>query len=200
MTSLRSHCASGALVLIAIVAATFSGGCQWVPKNQLTAAQAQSRALAEERNALLAENQNLKALREKFVDQQVDMEQQLAQLDAQVGLESRRVANYRNERDALKGQFDGLIKGASRVPAGESRRYGISGVLLAQAAGQRPVVPVAHNAGEFWPRRGLLKKPGTIRVIIGRPIPTAGREARDVIDDVRGWIETTLRRISAESR
>ena len=88
----------------------------------------------------------------------------------------------------------------TRVPAGESRRYGISGVLLAQAAGQRPVVPVAHNAGEFWPRRGLLKKPGTIRVIIGRPIPTAGREARDVIDDVRGWIETTLRRISAESR
>jgi 1-acyl-sn-glycerol-3-phosphate acyltransferase len=88
----------------------------------------------------------------------------------------------------------------TRVPAGETRRYGISGVLLAQAAGGRPVVPVAHNAGDFWPRRGLLKKPGTVRVVIGAPIPTAGREARDVIDDVRGWIEATLREISTKSR
>jgi 1-acyl-sn-glycerol-3-phosphate acyltransferase len=86
----------------------------------------------------------------------------------------------------------------TRVPAGETRRYGISGVLLAQAAGQRAVVPVAHNAGEFWPRRGLLKKPGTIRVVIGPPIATAGREARDVIEDVRRWIEANLRRISTD--
>jgi 1-acyl-sn-glycerol-3-phosphate acyltransferase len=86
----------------------------------------------------------------------------------------------------------------TRVPAGETRRYGISGVLLAQAAGGRPVVPVAHNAGDFWPRRGLFKKPGTVRVVIGSPIPTAGREARDVIDDVRRWIEATLREIGAD--
>ena len=88
----------------------------------------------------------------------------------------------------------------TRVPAGETRRYGISGVLLAQAAGGRPVIPVAHDAGDFWPRRGLLKKAGTVRVVIGAPIPTAGREARDVIDDVRRWIETTLREIAAKSR
>jgi 1-acyl-sn-glycerol-3-phosphate acyltransferase len=88
----------------------------------------------------------------------------------------------------------------TRVPAGETRRYGISGVLLAQAAGARPVIPVAHNAGDFWPRRGLFKKPGTVRVVIGTPIPTAGRDARDVIDDVRRWIEATLREIAAEAR
>jgi 1-acyl-sn-glycerol-3-phosphate acyltransferase len=88
----------------------------------------------------------------------------------------------------------------TRVPAGESRRYGISGVLLAQAAGGRPVVPVAHNAGDFWPRRGLFKKPGTVRVVIGAPIPTAGREPRDVIDDVRSWIEASLREIASKSR
>jgi 1-acyl-sn-glycerol-3-phosphate acyltransferase len=88
----------------------------------------------------------------------------------------------------------------TRVPAGETRRYGISGVLLAQAAGARPVVPVAHNAGDFWPRRGLLKKPGTVRVVIGAPIATAGREPRDVIDDVRRWIEARLREFAAKSR
>jgi 1-acyl-sn-glycerol-3-phosphate acyltransferase len=79
----------------------------------------------------------------------------------------------------------------TRVPAGQTRRYGLSGALLAAAAG-RPVVPVAHNAGTFWPRRGLLKRRGTIRVVVGRPIPTVGREPRDVNEDVRRWIEARL--------
>lgn len=76
----------------------------------------------------------------------------------------------------------------TRVPAGETRRYGMSGTLLAQAAG-RPVVPVAHNAGYFWPRRGLRKKPGTIEVVIGKPIETADRDAREINDEVQRWIE-----------
>ena len=36
------------------------------------------------------------------------------------------------------------------------------------------IVPVAHDSGYYWPRRGLLKKPGTIRVVIGPPIAAAG--------------------------
>ena len=51
------------------------------------------------------------------------------------------------------------------------------------------IVPVAHNAGYFWPRRGLLKKRGTIRVIIGPPIEAAGRDAREVNEEVQTWIE-----------
>lgn len=82
----------------------------------------------------------------------------------------------------------------TRVPAGQVRRYGMSGALLARAAG-RPVVPVAHNAGDFWPRRGLLKRPGKIRVVIGPPVPTAGRDPRDINEDVQRWIEATLREI-----
>lgn len=80
----------------------------------------------------------------------------------------------------------------TRVPAGQTRRYGLSGALLASVSG-RPVVPVAHNAGTFWPRRGWLKKPGTIRVVIGEPIPAAGREPRQINDQVQQWIEARLR-------
>jgi 1-acyl-sn-glycerol-3-phosphate acyltransferase len=83
----------------------------------------------------------------------------------------------------------------TRVRAGESRRYGISGALLAQAAG-RPVVPVAHNAGHYWPRRGLYKKPGTIRFVIGEPIETAGRDVRELMTEVQAWIEARLREMS----
>jgi 1-acyl-sn-glycerol-3-phosphate acyltransferase len=87
----------------------------------------------------------------------------------------------------------------TRVPAGETRRYGLSGALLATAAG-RPIVPVAHNSGEFWPRRSLLKKPGTIRVVIGAPVVTAGRDAREVNAEVQRFIETTLERMAAAAR
>ena len=87
----------------------------------------------------------------------------------------------------------------TRVPAGETRRYGMSGALLAAAAGV-PVVPVAHNAGEFWPRRGWLKRPGTIRVVIGPPIATAGVEPRALNEQVQRWIETTMAAMRVEPR
>ncbi len=79
----------------------------------------------------------------------------------------------------------------TRMRPGETRRYGVSGALLAQA-NERPVVPVAHNAGNYWPRRGWLKRPGTIRVAIGPPIDTRGRSARDINLQAQNWIETTI--------
>lgn len=82
----------------------------------------------------------------------------------------------------------------TRVPAGETRKFGVSGALLASRAGCL-VVPVTHDAGYYWPRRGLLKKPGTIRVVIGRPIPAAGREAREINAEAQDAIVTTLEQI-----
>ena len=79
----------------------------------------------------------------------------------------------------------------TRVREGETRRYGLSGALLAQAAG-RAIVPVAHDAGRYWPRRGLYKKPGTIRVVIGEPIATAGRDPRELTSEVQSWVEARL--------
>jgi 1-acyl-sn-glycerol-3-phosphate acyltransferase len=82
----------------------------------------------------------------------------------------------------------------TRVPAGETRRYGMSGALLAQAAGVG-VVPVAHNAGDYWPRRSWLKRPGTIRVVIGPLIRTAGVDPRVVTEQAQRWIEDTVARL-----
>ncbi|HKE97221.1 MAG TPA: lysophospholipid acyltransferase family protein [Povalibacter sp.] len=79
----------------------------------------------------------------------------------------------------------------TRVAPGESRKYGVSGALLASRAACK-IVPVAHDAGYFWPRRGWVKKPGTIRVVIGPPIDAAGRDPRELNEEVRTWIEGTL--------
>jgi 1-acyl-sn-glycerol-3-phosphate acyltransferase len=82
----------------------------------------------------------------------------------------------------------------TRMPPGQTRRYGVSGILLAAETG-RMIVPVAHNAGFFWPRRGLMKKPGTVRVVIGRPISATGRDVREVSEEIQSWIETQVSRI-----
>jgi 1-acyl-sn-glycerol-3-phosphate acyltransferase len=78
------------------------------------------------------------------------------------------------------------------MPPGETRKYGVSGAVLAAEA-DRLIVPIAHDAGYYWPRRGLLKKPGTIRVVIGPPIATAGRHPRDVNAEAQAWIEAHSR-------
>ena len=83
----------------------------------------------------------------------------------------------------------------TRMPVGQTRRYGMSGALLASGAGL-PVIPVAHNAGYFWPRRGWLKRPGTIRVVIGPPIETAGVEARFVNERAQKWIEEAVAKLA----
>ncbi|MHB8742918.1 MAG: lysophospholipid acyltransferase family protein [Sulfuricaulis sp.] len=79
----------------------------------------------------------------------------------------------------------------TRVAPGARRRYGIGGAMLAVETGY-PVVPVAHNAGRFWPRRGFLKRPGTVRVVIGPAIDSHGKSADEVRQLTEAWIEKTM--------
>jgi 1-acyl-sn-glycerol-3-phosphate acyltransferase len=84
----------------------------------------------------------------------------------------------------------------TRVVAGDTRKFGVSGAMLAIASG-KSVVPLSHNAGTFWPRRGFLKKPGMIRVIIGDAIEPAGKNPRELNEEVKQAIEAGLARIAS---
>ena len=84
----------------------------------------------------------------------------------------------------------------TRVVAGETRKFGVGGALLATSTG-KSVIPLAHNAGRFWVRRGIIKKRGTVRVIIGEPIESAGKDPRQLTEEVRRSIESGLARIAA---
>ena len=79
----------------------------------------------------------------------------------------------------------------TRVAPGHKRRYAMGGAVLAAETGY-PVVPVAHNAGSFWPRRGFLKKPGTVRVAIGPAIDPRGQKAEEIIRQAEEWIENKM--------
>jgi 1-acyl-sn-glycerol-3-phosphate acyltransferase len=79
----------------------------------------------------------------------------------------------------------------TRVAPGTRKRYAMGGAILAAETGY-PVVPVAHNAGSFWLRRGFLKKPGTVRVVIGPVIDPRGKKAEEIIKQAEGWIESRM--------
>ncbi len=95
------------------------------------------------------------------------------------------------------GRWVMIFPEGTRMPPGQTRRYGISGTLLAQEAG-RLLVPVAHNAGDFWPRRGLRKNPGTVRFCVGLPVDPAGRDAREVNEEIQRWVEAKVAQLRAE--
>ncbi|HVO00241.1 MAG TPA: lysophospholipid acyltransferase family protein [Steroidobacteraceae bacterium] len=91
-----------------------------------------------------------------------------------------------------EGEWIVIFPEGTRMPPGQTRRYGVSGALLARE-NERLIVPIAHDAGYYWPRRGLYKKRGTIRVVIGPPISAAGREPREVNEEAQAWIEAHSR-------
>jgi len=86
------------------------------------------------------------------------------------------------------GRWVVVFPEGTRVNPGEHGRYQRGGALLAQKSGA-PVVPVAHNAGSFWRRRGLIKRPGTIQVRIGPVIDPAGKTPREINRLAEEWIE-----------
>ena len=85
----------------------------------------------------------------------------------------------------------------TRVPPGETRKYGVSGAALAKEANVM-IVPVAHNAGDYWQRREFAKRPGTVHFCIGPPISAQGRPPKETNLVVQDWIETKMGEISSE--
>jgi len=82
----------------------------------------------------------------------------------------------------------------TRTAPGTTRRYKPGGAALAQQAGVL-VVPVAHNAGEFWRRNAFLKYPGEITVSVGRAIDPAGLDASEVNKRAAAWVEAEMHRL-----
>ena len=103
------------------------------------------------------------------------------------------VANQGKER--LKaGKWMILFPEGTRTPVGSHKPYRKGGARLAGLTGAT-VLPVAHNAGRFWPRNSFLKYPGLITVSIGPSIPSQGKSGDQLHEAVETWIEGEMRRI-----
>jgi 1-acyl-sn-glycerol-3-phosphate acyltransferase len=82
----------------------------------------------------------------------------------------------------------------TRTAPHENKKFNAGGALLALKSGY-PVIPIAHNAGSYWPRYSFLKYSGTIKVRIGPVITTTGRKATDINAEVESWIAQAMQDI-----
>jgi len=99
--------------------------------------------------------------------------------------------------------IDRLKKGISIVIFPEGTRskpgtklpYKKGGAILA-AKSEHRVIPVAHTAGEFWPKGFFSRQTGTIVLSIGPVIETKNRKAEDIMREAEDWIESKMKEIS----
>ena len=117
-------------------------------------------------------------------------------IDRSKGREAREQLLSKGAKRLQEGIHVAVFPEGTRVPVGTYEKFKPGGALLAAKSGV-PVVPVAHNAGYFWPRRGFFKKPGTIRMVIGKPFTTQGMKASEINRKVEQWIEQTRKEIGA---
>jgi 1-acyl-sn-glycerol-3-phosphate acyltransferase len=114
------------------------------------------------------------------------------------------VINRKNQRASLRSLLkqgtqylnEGLsvlvFPEGTRAGAGEVLKFNIGGAMLAHKTGF-PVIPVAHNAGDFWPRYSFFKYPGVIKVKIGPVIESKGRKAADINAEAEAWIRQAMK-------
>ena len=98
-----------------------------------------------------------------------------------------------------EGNWICIFPEGTRVNPGEKKRYRMGGALLAEYCAKQsedgkgyPIYPVAHNAGECWPRHSYIKKPGTITVSIGQPFTVEGLDPGEINEKVKNWIEAEV--------
>jgi 1-acyl-sn-glycerol-3-phosphate acyltransferase len=113
-------------------------------------------------------------------------------IDRSSGIKALKQLIKRGTQSLNNGRNVMIFPEGTRVPPGSKGSYNVGAALLAEQTNSE-IIPIAHNAGIFWGRRRLTKKPGTIDIIIGKSITTNGRKAQEVNQSLEDWIESTVR-------
>lgn len=101
-----------------------------------------------------------------------------------------------------EGSWVCIFPEGTRVKPGHQVRYRMGGALLAHYCVEQsddgkgyPIYPLAHNAGQCWPRHSYIKLPGTITVSIGKPFTVEGLDPVEINNKVRDWIEAEVKKM-----
>ena len=102
------------------------------------------------------------------------------------------------KRMLAQGTWVIMFPEGTRIARGEKGTYQTAGTRLAVESGA-PVIPIAVSSGKCWPRTGFVKHAGLVQVSIGQPIPSVGREPKELMREVEAWIEAEMHRIDPEA-
>jgi 1-acyl-sn-glycerol-3-phosphate acyltransferase len=116
-------------------------------------------------------------------------------IDRKAGKEALDQVVLQGRERLEQGFYVIIFPEGTRVAPGQKKRFKAGGAYLATHVGCK-VVPVAHNAGELWPRQAFLKKSGTITISIGPAIDATGMSETEVNRLAEAWIEDEMHRLS----
>lgn len=103
--------------------------------------------------------------------------------------------NHQGEKRLQEGLCILCFPEGTRTSPGEKPEYKVGGAMLASKT-EAPILPIALNSGECWPKRKFLKIPGTISIIIGPCIETKGKKSSAILQETQEWIETQMSQIN----
>ena len=114
-----------------------------------------------------------------------------------------RKAGKKSLKQMLEQGIDRVKKGfcivvfpeGTRTKPKEVGKYHIGGAWLAVKSNIN-ILPVAHNAGYFWPKNSFIKNPGEITVSIGPTIQTDKITPEEANKLSKDWIESEMLKIN----
>ena len=109
-------------------------------------------------------------------------------IDRAAGREALKQMVEQGKDRLSRGLWVVIFPEGTRIAPGKKGKYHIGGAWLATHT-QATVVPVAHNAGEFWRKNAFTKTPGVITVSIGKAIDSTGMKHDALNQMVEDWIE-----------
>jgi 1-acyl-sn-glycerol-3-phosphate acyltransferase len=118
-------------------------------------------------------------------------------VDRGKGAPALRALAARGREEASKGRQIVIFPEGTRRPPGAPPDYH-TGVALLYKALKVPVVPVAVNSGLYWPRRSLLRYPGTVVIEFLPPI-TPGLDSKSFLDKLQFVVEGASDRLLVEA-
>lgn len=117
-------------------------------------------------------------------------------IDRSAGREALKQLVSQGKDRLARGLWVVIFPEGTRITPGQKGKYHIGGAWLASHT-QATVVPVAHNAGEFWRKNSFIKNPGVITVSIGKPIDATNLKPDALNQIVEDWIESEMPKLRA---
>lgn len=116
-------------------------------------------------------------------------------IDRSAGREALKKLVAKGKARLDQGFWVVIFPEGTRIAPGDRSKYHIGGAWLATHT-KTPVLPVAHNAGAYWAKNTFIKKPGVIKMHIGKEIQTTDLKADALNQQVESWIEAEMAKLS----
>ncbi len=119
-------------------------------------------------------------------------------IDRSAGIRAFKQIIAQGKKRLAQGLSIVIFPEGTRTPIRTHQKFHKTGAALVKATGSL-VIPIAHNAGHYWPNNSIIKRPGTITVVIGPAIDAQDMNAEELNNQLYEWIHRRMDRIENEA-